>query len=165
MALNAYLMLRGKRSGEIKGSVTQKGKEGKILVIAASHQLSTPTNPSTAMAVGRRIHSPFVITKELDKSSPLLYNALASNDEITEWKLEFWGIQDKAALGAGNEVQKYTVRLTGARVSNIHFVMPNLKNPELVKLVEYEEVSFTYQTIEWIWTEGNISAKDSMAMI
>jgi type VI secretion system secreted protein Hcp len=33
MALNAYLKLRGQKQGEIKGSVTQKGREGKILVI------------------------------------------------------------------------------------------------------------------------------------
>ena len=26
------------------------------------------------MATGKRAHKPFVITKELDKSSPLLYN-------------------------------------------------------------------------------------------
>jgi len=165
MALNAYLTLKGKRTGQIKGSVTQKGREDKILVIAASHQLSTPSNPATGAASGRRIHSPFVITKELDKSSPLLYNALATNEAITEWKLEFWGPQVKAATGAGNEVQKYTVILTNVRVANIHFVMPNTKDPELVKYVEYEEVSFIYQKIEWIWTDGGISAVDDWVTV
>jgi len=33
-ALNAYLQLSAKKLGEIKGSVTQKGREGKIMVIA-----------------------------------------------------------------------------------------------------------------------------------
>ncbi len=37
MALNAYLKLTGQKQGDIKGSVTQKGREGKIMVIAASH--------------------------------------------------------------------------------------------------------------------------------
>jgi hypothetical protein len=32
MALNAYLILKGQKQGEIKGSVTQKGREGTILV-------------------------------------------------------------------------------------------------------------------------------------
>ncbi|GGI27625.1 type VI secretion system tube protein TssD [Pedobacter mendelii] len=162
MALNAYLTLKGKRNGEIKGSVVQKGREGKILVIAASHQLSTPSNPSTAMAVGRKIHSPFIITKELDKSSPLLYNILASNDSITEWKLEFWGTQIKTAIGSGAETQKYTVKLTNARIINIKFVMPNVKDPDLAKYVEYEEVSFAYETIEWTWVDGGITATDNI---
>ena len=36
MALNAYLKLKGQKQGEIKGSVTQKGREGKIMVIAGT---------------------------------------------------------------------------------------------------------------------------------
>jgi len=160
MALNAYLKLKGKKLGEIKGSVTQKGKEGKIAVIAASHQLSTPTNAASGAASDRKIHSPFIITKELDKSSPMFYNALAINESITEWKLEFWGPQVKAAAGAGTEVQKYTVILTNAKVINIRFVMPNTKDPDLAKYTEYEEVSFAYQKIEWLWTDGGISASD-----
>jgi type VI secretion system secreted protein Hcp len=42
MALNAYLKLKGQKSGEINGSVTQKGREGKIMVIAVSHDVSFP---------------------------------------------------------------------------------------------------------------------------
>lgn len=165
MALNAYLSLKGKKTGEIKGSVIQKGREGKILVIAASHQLSSPTNPATGGASGKRVHAPFIITKELDKSTPLLYNALVTNELLPEWKLEFWGPQIKAATGAGSEVQKYTVKLTNARIIDIHFVMPNVKDPELVKYVEYEEVSFAYEKIEWVWMDGGLSAMDDWKAI
>ena len=34
MALNAYLKMKGQKSGEVKGSVTQKGREDTIMVIA-----------------------------------------------------------------------------------------------------------------------------------
>ena len=37
-ALNAYLKLKGQKQGEIKGSVTQKGREGRIAVIAVQHR-------------------------------------------------------------------------------------------------------------------------------
>ena len=37
-ALNAYLKLKGQKQGEIKGSVTQKGREGAIAVIAVSER-------------------------------------------------------------------------------------------------------------------------------
>ena len=37
MALNAYLKLKGQTEGEIKCSVSQKFREGKIMVIAVSH--------------------------------------------------------------------------------------------------------------------------------
>ena len=39
--------------------------------------------------------------------------------------------------------------------------MPNNKQPELAKLADYEQVAFTYEKIEWTWTEGGIIAVDS----
>ena len=79
MALNAYLRLKGQKQGDIKGSVTQKGREGKISVIAANHDIASPHDAASGQATGRRVHQPFVITKEVDKSSPLLYNVLVNN--------------------------------------------------------------------------------------
>jgi len=30
----------------------------------------------------------------------------------------------------------------------------------LAKFAEYEEITFTYQKIEWVWKDGNITAMD-----
>ena len=155
MALNAYLKLKGQTQGEIKGSVTQKGREGKIMVIAVSHEIMSPRDPASGLPTGKRMHKPFVITKELDKSSPLLYNVLVNNENITEWETQFW---QPSATGA--ELQHYTVKLTNANIASIHFRMLNNKNPELMKYAEYEEVAFTYQKIIWTWTQGGITAED-----
>src|SRR5271167_2435873 len=76
MALNAYLKLNGSKQGEIKGSVTQKGREGKIMVIAANHEVVSPTDSITGLPTGKRQHKPFRITKDVDRSSPLLYKAM-----------------------------------------------------------------------------------------
>ena len=90
MALNAYLSLTGQQQGQIKGSVTQKGREGKIMVIAAEHEVLSPRDPASGLALGKRQHKPFVITKEIDVSSPRLYSALAGNEGFTDWELQFW---------------------------------------------------------------------------
>ena len=74
MALNAYLKLKGQKQGVVKGSVTQKGREGKIMVISAHHEVVSPTDPASGLATGKHLHKPFVIAKEVDKSSPVLYN-------------------------------------------------------------------------------------------
>lgn len=155
MALNAYLKLKGQKSGEIKGSVTQKGREGKIMVIAVSHEIVSPRDAASGLPTGKRMHKPFVITKELDKSSPLLYNVLVNNENLTEWTLEFW---QPSATGA--EKQHYTIKLTNANIATIDFRMANNKHPDLMKFSEYEEVAFTYQKIEWTWNDGGISASD-----
>jgi len=160
MALNSYLNLKGQKQGDIKGSVTQKGREGKIMVIAVSHEIVSPRDPASGLPTGKRQHKPIVITKELDKSSPLLYNVLVNNENISEWQLQFWTPQLSAQQGVGSEKQHYTVKLTNANIASIAFRMLNNKNPELTRYAEYEEVAFTYQKIEWTWMEGGITSED-----
>ena len=160
MALQAYLNLKGQKQGEIKGSVTQKGREGKIAIIAVSHEIISPRDPASGLPTGKRMHKPFVVTKELDKSSPLLYNSLVNNENIPDWQLQFWTPQIKAATGGGNEVQHYTVKLTNANIASIAFRMANNKHPDLMKFAEYEEVAFTYQKVGLTWNDGGISAED-----
>ena len=155
MALNAYLKLKGQKQGEIKGSVTQKGRENKIQVIAVSHEVISPRDPASGLPTGKRMHKPFVITKELDKSSPLLWNVLVNNENITEWELQHW-----QPSSTGAEKQHYTVKLTNANIASMSFRMANNKHPDLMKYTEYEEIAFTYQKIEWTWIDGGITAID-----
>lgn len=164
MALNAYLKLKGKKQGDIKGSVTQKGREGKILVIAAQHEIISPRDVASGQASGKRQHQPFIITKEVDRSSPLLHTAMTGNEPFTEWELQFWRPSLTPTAGAGVEKQHYTVKLTNATIASIAFTMPNNKDPNLFKLAEYEVVAFVYQRIEWTWTEGGIVSTDDWAL-
>jgi type VI secretion system secreted protein Hcp len=160
MALNAYLKLKGQKQGDIKGSVTQKGREDSIMVIAVSHSIISPRDPASGLPTGKRMHKPIVITKELDKATPLLYNALCNNENISSWKLQFWTPQIKAATGVGNEVQHFTIELLNANIASIDFRMANNKHPDLMKFAEYEEIAFTYQKITWTWQDGGITAQD-----
>lgn len=160
MALNAYLNLKAQKQGDIKGSVTQKGREGKIMVIAVSHQIVSPRDTASGLPTGKRQHKPFVITKEIDKSTPLLYSALVNNENIQTWELQFWTPQLSAAGGVGAEKQHFTIKLTNANIASIDYRMLNNKNPELTRYAEFEEVAFTYQKIEWTWVDGGITAMD-----
>lgn len=157
MALNAYLRLVGQKTGAIRGSVTQKGREGKIMVIAVDHELSSPRDPSSGLPTGKLRHKPIRITKELDRSSPLLYQLLTTNENLTEWELQFWKPM-VTATGTATEVQHYTMKLMNANIADIEFHMLNNKNPDLMKYAEFEEISFTYQSIDWTWTDGGITA-------
>jgi type VI secretion system Hcp family effector len=226
-ALNAYLTIKGQTQGAIQGSVTQKGRENKIAVIAFNHDLKTPVDaapsfdvilaavdaqqktrvinvlrdvaalslkdaqalveatprpvkegvamkeaealkaileragatveikPGSGPSAGKRQHGLLTIRKELDKSTPLLYQALSSNETLTDWELQCWR---PSATGVGTEQQHYTIKLTGARVVGIRQRMPNTRDAQLTRLETYEEVSFSYQTITWIWNDGGITA-------
>ena len=47
-----------------------------------------------------------------------------------------------------------------ANISAIHAKMANVKSPKLSRFNEYEEVAFTYQKIEWTWSDGGLMAAD-----
>jgi type VI secretion system secreted protein Hcp len=145
-ALNAYLKLKGQKQGEIKGSVTQKGREGAIAVIAVGHSIVSPRDPQSGLPTGKRMHKPFVITKELDRSSPQLYQMLATNENISE--LELTVFADKLA-----KTPLYTVKLTNANIASIDLVTPATGPSQTV-------VTLTYQKIEWTWVDGGITAMD-----
>lgn len=153
MALNAYLRLKGVRQGVIQGSSIQKGQEGKIVVLAADHQVLIPSDLASGLATGKRQHKPFTITKQLDQATPLLYQALSTNEVLVEWELQLWQPDERG------ETLYYTVKLANAAIREIHFTMPNLRDADL-QYAPYEEVSFTYQKIEWSWMEGGVVGRD-----
>ncbi|AUX44724.1 hypothetical protein SOCE26_061910 [Sorangium cellulosum] len=169
MALQAYLKLTGQKQGEIKGSITQAGRKEKIGVIAVHHQITSPRDPATGLPSGKRQHKPLVITKELDKSSPLLYQALVTNEVISDWELMFYSSGISAQKAMGNEQNHYTIKLVNATISNIEFFMEHTRKAAAggtsgldlqVQTPEYEKVAFTYQKIIWTWIDGGVTAED-----
>lgn len=159
--LNAYMKITGAKQGAFKGSVTQKGREGMIMVIASDHSVATPMDAASGMATGKRQHKPFTITKELDKSSVQLRNALLNNETLGDVVVQYFQPSRLGASGAGAETQYFTITLKNARVTSIHEVMANNRDATQMKLAAYEEVAFTYESITWTWTDGGMTATDS----
>ena len=157
-ALDAYVYIVGQKSGQIKGSVTQQGREGSILVLGANHSIVSPRDPQSGLATGKRQHKPFVIVKEIDRASPLLYNVMTTNENLSSVTIKFWTPQVRGIQG-GTEVQSYTVKLTNANISSISF--HDTADKTVSAEPPKEEISFTYQKIEWTWNDGGVTASDT----
>lgn len=155
MALNAYMTLTGETQGKVEGSVTQAGREGMIEVHAVDHKVDSPRDAASGLPTGKRQHKPVVISKEIDKSSPLLWKILTTNENITEWCLDFW-----RPSRSGREFQFYTIELINASITGIRTEMLDNQMPEYTKQPEREFVSFAYQKIIWTWQDGSITAED-----
>jgi type VI secretion system secreted protein Hcp len=157
MALNAYLTLKGQKQGEIHGSVTQKGRENSILVHSYSNEILEPRDAASGLPTGKRQHQPITLVKDVDTSSPKLWSALVNNEALTTWVLKFWSAE---AAQPGVEKQIYTVTLTNASIASIREFMSDNLDPAQAKRPLQDQISFTYQKIEWTWTEGTITASD-----
>jgi type VI secretion system secreted protein Hcp len=147
----AYLTLKGAKQGDIKGSVTQKGREGMIALISVSYGVETPIDAASGEASGKRQHQPVRITKEVDQTTPQLFEALVINETLTA-KIEFWR---PMADGSGTLAPVFTISLVNAFISSIKAASPEAPDSE-----ELEEVQFVYQKIEVTWVEGGKTATD-----
>jgi type VI secretion system secreted protein Hcp len=148
--VNKFLKLQGQKQGIIKGSVTLPGKEDSISVISISHELISPRDAATGLPTGKRQHKPLTIVKLIDRSTPLLYQALVTNEKMTTFNLAFY-----VTPPGGQEIKQFMIDLVNADISSINQVKQNSNStPELMKFAEYEEVSFTYGTIKWTWSNG-----------
>jgi type VI secretion system secreted protein Hcp len=105
------------------------------------------------LPTGKSKSSVLVITKEVDKSSPILYQMLVKNEKIKDFRLDFW--QPSAS---GKEQQHYTIRLTNARIVSIRAEMLNNKYTENMQHKEREVISFSYETITWTYQDGGITS-------
>lgn len=155
MALNAYLNLTGETQGKVAGSVTQAGREDSIMVFATNHEIISPRDAASGLPTGKRQHKPLRLMTEIDKATPVLANILVNNENISEFRLDFW-----RPSRSGQEVQFYTIELVNANIASMHSKSLNNKIPENMRLPEMVTWEFTYQKIIWTWQDGGIMAED-----
>jgi type VI secretion system secreted protein Hcp len=154
MPTMAYLTLKGAKQGDIRGSVTQKGREGTIALYSVSYGVETPIDSASGVATGKRQHQPIRIVKEVDQTTPQLFQALVTNETLTA-KIEFWR---PLADGSGTLANVFTITLTNALISSIK--VASAEAPDSEEFEELEEVQLVYQKIEVTWVGGKTAADD-----
>ena len=156
MPMPCYLSLTGKNQGKIEGSCDQQGREGLIIVYSMEHMVEIPRDTHTGLPTGKRVHLPMTVEKEIDKSSPKLFQALTSGEQLTEVLLDFWRISP-----AGTEEKYYTTKLENAIIVAAETFFPETFLPSSEPYRHMEKISFTYEKIVWTWQPDGIEAEDS----
>ena len=159
-----YLTLKGQKQGDIKGSVTQKGREGSIAVQYLQSNIISPRDAASGLPTGKRQHEPLVFRKSVDKSTPLLLNALTTNENLPQVHFKFW----RPSASVGTEQQYFTIDLLNASLASADLYHPDSQDSTAPAAgssssgggAELEEYTLTYQKITWTWTDGGITADD-----
>ncbi|MGZ4290185.1 MAG: type VI secretion system tube protein Hcp [Gaiellaceae bacterium] len=126
--------------GTIDGEATEKGHEKWITVVGFDGQATVPVvvgGGGGGAAAGKVELKPIVITKPIDKSTPKLFEALATGEHIPHVTL------DLVRSGAGGAETFYSVKLGNALVTDLHQFDEGKSDGHAL-----EQVSFVYQTIE-----------------
>ncbi len=160
-----YLTLKGQKQGNIKGGVTQKGREGSIAVQYLQSKIVSPRDAASGLPTGKRQHTPLVFRKSVDISTPKLLSALTSNENLPEAHFKFWR---PSSTGTGAEQQYFTIDLLNANLASSDLYHPDSQDTTAPGAgsggsgggAELEEWSLTYQKITWTWVDGGITAED-----
>lgn len=135
------LISRGASALDSIGNKYQKGHENEILIFELSSNISMQQNV---------IFQPLDIIKPIDKSSPLLAQAL-TNNEILTCEFSFY----RTSINGGLEIY-YKIKLTEATIVNLHCFYPNSvthndAQPE-------ENISMRFKSITWEHVMAGTSA-------
>ncbi|ENQ3036369.1 type VI secretion system tube protein Hcp [Salmonella enterica subsp. enterica serovar Newport] len=153
MSLPAYLFLYDENGVQIKGSCTALGREGAIEVMNTQHGITLPTDPHTGSMTGTRQHEPVIMSKEVDKSSPYLFDFVCSCKRLKTAIIRFYAIND-----AGVEFEIYNITLDSVVISSVvfnHAYIPGSTTPNMTEVVKLR-----YRGIAWNYLLGNIKKED-----
>lgn len=146
MGMNAFLSIPN-----VKGSARQKHVLDKIVVRGAVADANAQIDFKTGRPTKDKVrHKPLVVTKEIDRASPQLYEALKNKTKYNMVTLEFW----RMPPGGGGEQNYYTLVMNDVTVVGIKLVMPNNRRPENELVPELEELSLSYGSIGYSFKAG-----------
>ncbi|NUT81334.1 Hcp family type VI secretion system effector [Pseudomonas brassicacearum] len=160
MANHSYMTISGSQQGLISagcstqdsiGNKCQAGHEDEIMVLAYSHNMTAGDEGS--IMGGRGKHMPIVLTKNIDKSTPLLASALHEGEEI-ECKINFYRTSP-----AGFDEKYFTVMLSGGRIANISVQVPHAIH--MSDAQPQELIAIRYREISWAHHQAGTSAYSS----
>lgn len=134
---DAYLSVRTKRAGDLKGEATAKGHENWIEVHGFQFGVAASSAIGSGQATGRRQYKHLVVTKRLDSSSTSLMSALATNDEVKEFILAL-------RKHGGSADDFFTITLNGARVVGV-----DLDFDDSGETIERASFAFTKIEVEY----------------
>lgn len=151
-AARILLKLKGVKQGPIRGDAALRGFEKAITLTAFSHATVSPRDPASGLPTGQVRSRGILVTKPIDAASIKLWQALVTNEMLTEATVTFF-----RAGTTGGETPYLTIRLTNGSVASIEQRMQSAESrlassgtPELA----HEEVLFMFDQEQQEETSG-----------
>lgn len=164
MASIAYITITGSKQGPITkdantadsiGNMWQQGHEDESQVYFFESNTIVPRDPNSGSPIGTRRHEPVRFVKPLDKASPMLWQALATGEVLTEIELKFWRTSTQ-----GQQEHYYTIKWEDAVLVGGKTILPDFYDAANDSRGHCEEWSFAYRKCDWTHEKAGTSASD-----
>lgn len=151
-AANIYCTVVGAKQGAFQGD-TVAHSESQIAVYALTAEVEIPFDAASGQVTGKRQHSPIVIVKELDKSSPQFFSASVTNEVLRSVACTLY-----RSAGNGAAHAYYKITLTNASIVEVKDSGDGVNGT--VPGDEHERISLSYQKIELTDLDSGTTAED-----
>jgi type VI secretion system secreted protein Hcp len=140
-----YLKLSGP---DLKGESADKDHDQWIEITSWSHSISQPKSGSASTSGGhtaeRTEHGDMALVKDLDSSSPLLYQAVSGGTTFQTAQIEFF-----RDAGDGKRVKYLDIQLKNVLIARI---VPTIDGTALPS----ETLCLKYAAVQWKYQKQNI---------
>ncbi|CBL44792.1 Protein of unknown function (DUF796) [gamma proteobacterium HdN1] len=153
MECSAYLELTGSEQGTLLGDCQKRGRENLIELLEFQHCVEIILGSTGQHAgTGKATHRPIEFTKEIDRSTPKLYQALCQRERLDSAHFRWYRYTSQGA-----EDLYYSIRLENARILCIQPWTPNPLSPKDDHHRYMERIRLGYERITWSWgPEGSV---------
>ncbi|MBK5002847.1 Hcp family type VI secretion system effector [Pseudomonas sp. S31] len=144
MAIHGYMSIKGRRQGLISsgcsapeslGNRCQEGHLDEIMMLSFTHSLSNFGNTE------RITHRPVMITKYIDKATPLLSGALADR-EVLECRIKLYRLNPAGKIEQYFRVDLSDAMIVDQRIEVPHSVLLNNQDPQEYLAIRYGFVAW-----------------------
>jgi len=165
MPTPAYMTIEGANQGDISSGAMSADSVGTLSV--SSHEdtiqiqefelgVAVPTDPQSGQPTGRRVHTGARVVKYMDKASPLILQAIATGEQLTKVKIEFYRTST-----SGSQELYYTVEMEEATLVGLKPYFPNALDSDSANYAHMEELKMTYKKITVTHEVAGTSGGDS----
>jgi type VI secretion system secreted protein Hcp len=165
MPIPCYLTLSGDNQGDMSsgatgadsiGTLSNSNHENEIQVQAFKMGMMVPKDPQSGQPTGRRIHTGVTFTKVVDKSSPMIMQALATGEQIKQATFKFFRTSP-----SGEQEHYYTLELEEALITEVTPWFPNALDPANGSIGHMEDVTMSYKVINVTHEVAGTSGADN----
>jgi type VI secretion system secreted protein Hcp len=152
-ATDIYCTVVGAKQGKFQGDPGLNGDTTQIHVYALTEEIKIPFDAASGQSTGKAQHSPIIISKELDASSPQFFTSVVNNEALRLVTCTLY-----RTTNDGVSRPYYKIALTNASIVEIKDSGNGVNGTQ--QSDEKERISFTYQKIEWTDLTSNTTATD-----
>ena len=139
-------------------TISSMGREGTIECSSFGENSYTPIDAASGLPAGVRQHRPITITKRVDKSSPRLWQAMVTSEQVESAEFRFFRPDSS---GSGAEEHFLTILLEGGFIASMSVGSQDVITGGANAPPPMESVAFTFETITWTYEVGGFTHTDS----